>query len=135
MAEIPTSDWTWIDAAAVRFEQEWKAGASPRIETFLAEVDESRCPLLLEELLRVERELLDRAGDEPDVDEYRRRFPGSAALIDAVFRRSRGNPPRPALIRHTSPRLPPDRLLLAGIATASRIRHPARSCATSAITS
>jgi hypothetical protein len=27
MVEIPTTDWTWIDAAAVRFEQEWKHGA------------------------------------------------------------------------------------------------------------
>ncbi len=85
VAEIPTADWTWIDTAAVRFEQEWKQGTRPRIEDFLADVDESRRPLLLEELLRVERELLQRAGEEPDVDQYRRRFPDSAALIDAVF--------------------------------------------------
>ena len=85
MSEIPTADWTWIDAAAIRFEQEWKKGTRPRIEHFLAEVDESRWPPLLEELLRVERELLQRAGAESDVEEYRRRFPDSAALIDAIF--------------------------------------------------
>ena len=62
MNEIPTADWTWIDSAASRFEQEWKKGTSPRIEHFLAEVDESRRPLLLEELLRVERELLGAGG-------------------------------------------------------------------------
>jgi len=85
MSEIPNAEWTWIDAAAIRFEQEWKKGTRPRIEHFLAEVDESRWPLLLEELLRVERELLKRAGAEPDAEEYHRRFPNSAAVIDAVF--------------------------------------------------
>jgi eukaryotic-like serine/threonine-protein kinase len=85
MNEIPTADWTWIDAAAHRFERTWKAEPRPRIEDYLAEVEESRWPLLLEELLRVERELLQRTGAEPDVEEYRRRFPASVALIDAVF--------------------------------------------------
>ena len=42
--------------------EQWKDGAGPRIEEFLADVDESRRPRLLEELLRVERELLQRAG-------------------------------------------------------------------------
>ena len=65
MSEIPTSDWTWINAAADRFERDWKKGPRPRIEDYLAEVDESRWPRLLEELLRVERELLRRAGAEP----------------------------------------------------------------------
>ncbi len=100
MAEIPTADWTWIDAAAVRFEREWKAGSRPRIEDFLADVDESRWPPLLEELLRVERELLQRAGAEPDVEEYRRRFPDSVAVVDAVFSlepgRSEATGPEPA---------------------------------------
>ena len=102
MSEIPTADWTWIDAAAIRFEQEWKKGTRPRIEHFLAEVDESRWPLLLEELLRVERELLQRAGAEPDVEEYHRRFPDSAALIDAVFgpESERSDPTDP---RHVGP--------------------------------
>ncbi len=85
MAEVPTSDWSWIDSAAVRFEQEWKKGTRPRIEEFLADLDEPRKPPLLEELLRVERELLERAGEAPDVDEYRRRFPNSLAVINAVF--------------------------------------------------
>jgi hypothetical protein len=85
MSEIPTADWTWINAAAVRFERAWKAGERPRIEDYLLEVDESRWPPLLEELLRVERELLERSGVPPDPEDYRRRFPASGALIDAVF--------------------------------------------------
>src|SRR5271166_5304893 len=101
MNEIPNADWTWIDAAAIRFEHEWKEGSQPRIEHFLAEVDESRWPLLLEELLRVERELLLRAGAEPDAEEYRRRFPDSVAVIDAVFG------PEPARSAATGPRPDP----------------------------
>ncbi len=62
MNEIPPADSTWIDAATVRFEQEWKAGTRPRIEDFRADVDKLRWPLLPEELPRVERELRRRSG-------------------------------------------------------------------------
>jgi len=85
MSEIPTDDWTWINAAADRFERAWKDGQRPRIEDDLAEVEESRRPRLLEELLRVERELRRRAGEEPTAEEYRGRFPDYAAMVDAVF--------------------------------------------------
>ncbi len=85
MTDIPTADWTWINAAADRFERAWKAGPRPKIEDYLAETDESRRPGLLEELLRVERELLEQAGDKPDVEDYRRRFPDSVALVEAIF--------------------------------------------------
>ena len=44
MAEIPTSDWTWINAAADRFERDWKQGQRPMIESYLAEVHESQLP-------------------------------------------------------------------------------------------
>jgi hypothetical protein len=66
MSEVPTGDWSWIDAAAQRFERAWKQGPRPRIEDFLVKVDESRWPLLLEELLQVECELRRRSGEEPD---------------------------------------------------------------------
>jgi hypothetical protein len=62
MAETPTSDWTWINAAADRFESACKQGRRPRFEDYLAEVDKSRRVALLEELLRVELELRRRAG-------------------------------------------------------------------------
>src|SRR5271168_200463 len=85
MSEIPTSDWTWINAAADRFERAWKEGQRPRIEDFLVEVDEPRQDRLLEELLRVELELRRNAGEEPSPTEYGPRFPQHAALIEAVF--------------------------------------------------
>ncbi len=85
MSEIPASDWTWINAAADRFERAWKQGPRPRIEDDLAEVDEEQRPRLLEELLRVEIELRRRAGEEPGLEEYTRRFAQDAALIRAAF--------------------------------------------------
>jgi WD40 repeat protein/tRNA A-37 threonylcarbamoyl transferase component Bud32 len=85
VSEIPTADWSWIDAAAQRFERAWKKGLRPRIEDYLAEADESRRPPLLEELLRVECELRRRAGEMPGREEYAPRFPEQAAVIDAIF--------------------------------------------------
>jgi WD40 repeat protein/tRNA A-37 threonylcarbamoyl transferase component Bud32 len=85
MSEIPSTEWTWINAAADRFERAWKPGARPRIEDYLAEVDESRWPALLNELVRVETELRRKAGEDPGLEEYVTRFPQHAALIQAVF--------------------------------------------------
>ena len=75
VSESPSSDWTWINAAADRFERAWKQGPRPRIEDHLAEVEESQRPALLEELLRVELELRRRDGEEPDPEDYAARFP------------------------------------------------------------
>jgi serine/threonine-protein kinase len=90
MSEIPTADWTWINAAADRFERAWKSSEGPRIEDFLPEVDESRWPPLLEELMRVELELRWRDGEEPVAQEYHARFPDHVAVVDAVFTAARG---------------------------------------------
>ena len=86
MSETPTSDWTWINDAADRFERAWKQGARPRIEDYLTEVDEPSRVALLEELLRVELELLRRAGEEPVVAEYAARFCEHAAYDRSRFR-------------------------------------------------
>ena len=85
MAEIPEADWSWIDAAARRFEQAWKQGVRPRIEDFLAKVPEPRWPGLLAELLRVERELRQQAAEKPTAEEYRRRFPAHDDVVASVF--------------------------------------------------
>jgi serine/threonine-protein kinase len=85
MSENSTGDWRWISAAADRFERAWKQGLGPQIEDFLAAVDESQWPPLLERLLQVESELRRRAGEEPTAEEYCRRFPDGTALVAAVF--------------------------------------------------
>jgi serine/threonine-protein kinase len=76
-----------INDLADRFEREWREGSRPRIEAYLAESDPALRTDLLEELLKVERELRWRDGEGPAASEYVRRFPDHAALIEAVFRR------------------------------------------------
>ena len=66
MSEIPTADWSWINAAAERFEQRLEEGPRPRIEDYLNEVEEPRRSRLLEELLWVEIELRRQGGREAD---------------------------------------------------------------------
>jgi WD40 repeat protein len=107
MSEIPISDWTWINAAADRFERAWKQGPRPRIEDYLAEVDEARRPRLLEELLRVEIELRRRAGEVPVLEEYRDRFPRHAALMEAVLGPGPGRS-TPSVPQHELPTMAPD---------------------------
>jgi serine/threonine-protein kinase len=85
MAEIHTADWTRINDAADRFERAWKQGQRPRIEDYLAEADPGLRAALLEELLRVERELRRGQGEDPGPREYSLRFSQHAELIRAVF--------------------------------------------------
>ena len=85
MIEIPTSDWSWIDSAARRFERAWKAGPRPRIEDYLAELEESKRARLLDELLRVEIELRRHDGEQPSREEYEARFPAYATVVLAVL--------------------------------------------------
>ena len=106
MSEIPTSDWTWINAAADRFEREWNQGTRPRIEDYLAEVEESQRPALVEELLRVEVEMRRRAGEKPVGAEYAARFPEHVAHIEAVFGSDPGRP-APSVPAHEMPTIAP----------------------------
>jgi tRNA A-37 threonylcarbamoyl transferase component Bud32 len=85
MAEIPTADWSRINDAAERFERAWKVGSRPKIEDYLAEAEPGLRAALLEELLRVERKLRRREGEDPGPDEYSLRFSQHAGLIQAVF--------------------------------------------------
>jgi hypothetical protein len=85
MNEIPTGDWSWIDAAAMRFERAWKEGSRPRIEDYLSEAAEVNRAPLLDELLRVETELRRRGGERPTVEEYRERFPAHGTVVAEAF--------------------------------------------------
>ena len=62
-----------------------KADDRPRIEDFLAQEAGPRRALLLQELLRVERELRNSAGEMPGPPEYHQRFPDDLPAVDAVF--------------------------------------------------
>jgi serine/threonine protein kinase/formylglycine-generating enzyme required for sulfatase activity len=93
VADIPTADWSWINAAADRFERACSRGRRPRIEDYLGDLGPERVPAILDELLRVECELRRRGGEEPTAEEYRARFPDHVGVVDAVFG---ANPPAPA---------------------------------------
>jgi serine/threonine protein kinase/formylglycine-generating enzyme required for sulfatase activity len=85
MAENPTADGSWINAAVERFKRAWKNGERPRIEKFLINVPEPQRPLLFQQLMRVAAELPRRAGEEPRAEEYRRRVPRQENTDRAVF--------------------------------------------------
>lgn len=74
-----------IDSLCDRFETAWRTGAPPRIEDFLVNLGEGDHELLLRELLFIDHEYRCRAGNPPEEDEYRTRFPEYRTLVDAVL--------------------------------------------------
>ena len=78
-----------VDQVCVRFEAVRRLGQSPQIESYLAEVTEADRRLLLRtllyELLVLELQLRQEDGERPTRDDYVRRFPDQAAVVDAVF--------------------------------------------------
>ena len=74
-----------IDPVCDRFESDWLAGRRPRLEDFLGEVGAADRAALLRELLGLELEYRSRLGEKPAVEEYRRRLPDHAALVDELF--------------------------------------------------
>jgi WD40 repeat protein/predicted Ser/Thr protein kinase len=65
-----------VDRVCTAFEAAWRAGRRPRVEDCLAGEPGAVARALLPELLLVELEYRRRAGEQPQVEEYRRRFPG-----------------------------------------------------------
>jgi hypothetical protein len=86
-----------VDEVCLRFEAAWKEGRRPRIEDELGRVPEADRAVVLCELVALELALRARAGEKPDPEEYRARFPGavvsqptridSAASLVEVLRR------------------------------------------------
>jgi serine/threonine-protein kinase len=86
MSHAEVGERTWIDEWADRFESDWvRGGARPRIEDFLEGETGPRRGALLQELLRVERELRLGAGEQPGAEEYLHRFPDDPDAVAAVF--------------------------------------------------
>ena len=86
MSQAQTGERTWLDERADQFEHQWKQGGErPRIEDYLAGQNGAARRLLLEELLRMERELRERAGEHPSADEYLARFPDHSDAVEGAF--------------------------------------------------
>jgi formylglycine-generating enzyme required for sulfatase activity len=64
-----------IDQACERFELAWQAGQRPPIEEALGDWPEAERAALLLELIALDMAYRRRAGDEPQPQEYRARFP------------------------------------------------------------
>ncbi len=86
MSQSRRGEQTWIDAAADRFERQWNTGPDrPRIEDFLADADDNGRAHLIEELVRVERELRRAGGEQPTPAEYLVRFPDDWQAVNAAL--------------------------------------------------
>jgi eukaryotic-like serine/threonine-protein kinase len=89
--EDPGSDGTpsqlWrVDAACDAFETAWRSGGGPRIESYLGATTPHQRGGLVRELMALELELRRAAGDRPDRNEYRARFPDlSEGELDSAF--------------------------------------------------
>ena len=70
-----------VDSVRELFESAWRDGRRPQIEDFLADVTEQGRASLLRELLCIEWQYRQVAGEEPNVEEYRHRFPEQEKVI------------------------------------------------------
>ena len=77
-----------IDRVCWAFEQAWQSGDRPRIEEFLANARGPERSALLTELLLLDIDYRQRAGQRPTAEEYHGQFPGDESLIESVFQRS-----------------------------------------------
>lgn len=68
------------------FDEAWKTGQRPRMEDYLASVPASERTAVLRELLAMELEWRHRQGEQPEAEEYEKRFPDDLLVIAAAFR-------------------------------------------------
>ncbi len=74
-----------IDQVCDRFEQAWQSGQRPQIEEVLGAEQEPQRSALLRELLRVELELIKRAGGTWLSSTYHKRFPDHGRVVDEIL--------------------------------------------------
>jgi hypothetical protein len=84
-SSLPLTAAFCVEDLCTEFEEQHRAGQSPRIEDFFVQIEDSARRHLLRELLRVEVELRRRAGQTPQADDYRPRFPDHADLVEEVL--------------------------------------------------
>ena len=77
-----------LDRDCDRFEESWMAGQRPRIEEYLDRVEGLERAAWLCHLLDLELHHRRSRGERPEWGEYRSRFPGFEAAVDALFDRS-----------------------------------------------
>jgi serine/threonine protein kinase len=91
-----------IDRVCDDFESAWQAGQRPRLEQYLRQANAAELPPLLWHLLFLELTYRRQGGETCTLQEYQDRFPDSAELVAAVFRKiteEPANPPTPPVAR------------------------------------
>jgi serine/threonine protein kinase/WD40 repeat protein/tetratricopeptide (TPR) repeat protein len=86
---LPLSGARRVNEVCNRFELAWQAGQRPRIEDYLGDTPEPEQSDLVRELVALDIDYRRQAGEEPQVDEYRARFP-SLALAPLLAGRAAG---------------------------------------------
>jgi serine/threonine protein kinase/formylglycine-generating enzyme required for sulfatase activity len=74
-----------VDQACDLFEQAWRAGQRPRLESYLIDAPAPESTVLLRELLALELEYRRSQGESPSLQEYCQRFPGHLELVAQEF--------------------------------------------------
>jgi serine/threonine protein kinase len=83
---LPPEVFREVDSACERFEAEWKAGTKPQIAGYLTDTQEPVRSALLRELLLLDIEYRQKAGEEPRAAEYTRHLlPTDRELLQHVF--------------------------------------------------
>src|SRR5262245_18737338 len=83
---IPLASRERIDSICDRIEAEWRAGRRPVAEEYLHELPGPEQSRLLLELLRVELDCRGEAGERPDPEQLRARFPEYSTVVDSLLR-------------------------------------------------
>jgi len=94
--DVPTKKR--IDQACLGFEKAWREGGHPAVAPYLAGVAEPARSELLRELLLLDVDYRQQAGESPQVEQYAAAFPAHRSIIDAVFGHAgpASIPPEPA---------------------------------------
>ncbi len=82
---LPLTAALRVEDLCTDFEEQYRAGQSPRIEDILVQIEDPTRRHLLRELLLLEVELRRRAGENPRADDYRPRFPEHADLVEEAL--------------------------------------------------
>jgi tetratricopeptide (TPR) repeat protein len=82
---VDPAGWRLLDRLCDEFESRWQANEQPRIEDFLARIDQQRQADLLSELLALELDFRCERGELPSEAEYVARFAVHSSAVRAAF--------------------------------------------------
>jgi hypothetical protein len=118
MSDDPLQDGTLpleavrrVDRLCLAFEDAWKAGTRPTINSFLEQAPDADRFVLLRELVLIDLSYLEQCGETPGPDDYQRQFPTLGGAIDSAFStwRSGGKGPPPPHSDERKEQVPPER--------------------------